>query len=373
MNLQLWLKKLPVILIVLLGFSGRSDMPLASTAKVATTARTEESILFETSYYLYTINTDGVNLRRLAPTNVEVASPEWSPDGRRIAFSANLSDNEEIYVIDVDGNNLVNLTKSPENDGEPVWFPDGTKLLFIRWHNTGQSPQSYTMNADGTDQVPFAGHYRVWDYTRSPNGAWFLYSAGRQEAQELFLVSADGTTSMQLTDNHFEDYDADWSPSGGQIVFISARDGNNEVYTMNADGSNPIRLTYTPEIDEGGPGWSPDGRYIAYKILGGDFSPLYVMHPDGTNSVRIGEDAFLGDVVSYAWSPDGQYLAVSGRHEWEGYYIYIVPINCVISSIGCGRTSATNILRRDWRLLDGSNTAPESLSWKPLAESAINQ
>ena len=42
-----------------------------------------------------------------------------------------------------------------------------------------------------------------------------------------------------------------WSPDGRQLAFQSARDGNLEIYVMNADGTNPVRLTNDPADDVG--------------------------------------------------------------------------------------------------------------------------
>src|SRR5262245_24693291 len=55
-----------------------------------------------------------------------------------------------------------------------------------------------------------------------------------------------------------------WSPDGQSIAFQSNRAGNMDIYVMAADGSNPIRLTDSP-ADDGMPAWSPDGRRVAYS------------------------------------------------------------------------------------------------------------
>ena len=203
-------------------------------------------------------------------------------------------------------------------------------------------------------------------------GKWLVFSDGREEAEEIYLVSADGTEIVQLTDNQSRDFSPTWSPDGERIAFVSSRDGNNEIYVMNNDGSGVTRLTYTPEDDEFVPTWSPEGRYIVYQVSGRDFNPLYVIHPDGTNQVRIGEGALLNDTVDYAWSPDGRYLAVSGWHPWEGSYIYVVNIACADSPSGCGRDEndyipdtrfMVNIVKH---IPEISSASPAlSLSWAP--------
>ena len=80
-------------------------------------------------------------------------------------------------------------------------------------------------------------------------------------------MTPDGKTRIQLTQN--ADSEASWSPDGKHIVFISYRDGNGQIYVMNADGSNQIRLTNGTD-NYGQPAWSPDGKKIAFTTNNGN-------------------------------------------------------------------------------------------------------
>ena len=81
---------------------------------------------------------------------------------------------------------------------------------------------------------------------------------------EIYVMNADGTNPINLTNHLAEDTQPDWSPDGLQIVFSSNRDGdwekdrndNWEVYVMNADGTNPINLTNNRAWDSS-PAWEP--------------------------------------------------------------------------------------------------------------------
>jgi len=67
---------------------------------------------------------------------------------------------------------------------------------------------------------------------------------------EIYVVNADGTGLINLTNHASDDTRPDWSPDGTLIAFQSNRHGNPEIYVMHADGSdgtNPRRLTVSPD------------------------------------------------------------------------------------------------------------------------------
>ena len=124
---------------------------------------------------------------------------------------------------------------------------------------------------------------------------------------EIYVMNANGTEMVRLTNDPGKDGFPTWSPDGSRIAFQSDQDGNFEVYVMDADGSNLVRLTDDPAGD-GFPDWSPDGSSIAFASdRDGNFE-IYVMDADGGNPIRITSDpAANGKPV---WSPDGSRLGI---------------------------------------------------------------
>jgi Tol biopolymer transport system component len=73
---------------------------------------------------VYVINADGSGQRTALTSNSAVdLEPDWSPDGKKIAFSSDRDGDFDIYTMDADGSNVAQLTNSPGDDKQPDWLP----------------------------------------------------------------------------------------------------------------------------------------------------------------------------------------------------------------------------------------------------------
>ncbi len=102
-----------------------------------------------------------------------------------------------------------------------------------------------------------------------------------------------------------------------KIVYETNRDGNWELYLVNADGSNPVNLTNTKDVDELYPKPSPDGTKLCFvadeKKGKGKVRNVYVMNIDGTQRTKVADNA-----REPCWSPDGSSVAYM-KGEYEEY------------------------------------------------------
>jgi Tol biopolymer transport system component len=113
------------------------------------------------------------------------------------------------------------------------------------------------------------------------------FQSDRDGNMEIYVMSADGSGQVNVSNNPTDDRTPAWSADGRQIAFSSTRDGNAEIYKMNADGSGQTRLTVNPARDLH-PAWTSDGRIVFDR--GADVSPfactgstdVYIMNADGT-------------------------------------------------------------------------------------------
>ena len=113
------------------------------------------------------------------------------------------------------------------------------------------------------------------DVQISPDGSQVLFCY----KGDIYKVSADGGTAVQLTTQDSYECTPIWSADGKQIAFASDRHGNMDIYVMAAEGGSATRLTYnsTAEVPQS---FTPDGKWVLFGAQIQD-PATSVMFPSG--------------------------------------------------------------------------------------------
>ncbi len=198
---------------------------------------------------IWRLDTPGDGAIASTPPAVAIASsradihPQFSLDGRRVAFTSTRSGGWEIWVSDLDGANAVQLSSlhAPTGTGAPQWSPDGKNIVFA---------------SDAEGQF------------------------------DIFVVPSGGGKPRNLTSNPAIDHVPTFSSDGQCVYFGSARSGQYQVWKVPLAGGEPVQVT-----TDGG--WvskeSSDGAYQYFTATpaGGAPVPLWRVPTAGGPAIKV--------------------------------------------------------------------------------------
>jgi Tol biopolymer transport system component len=201
---------------------------------------------------------------------------------------------------------------------EPVVSPDGKRIAFTGIKAVGFQLDLYVMNADGSGRLqltddPAQDLGADW----SPDGESIVFnSAPTGGTTSLVVIRADGSGRRELaSDAAF----GSWSPDGRRLAFSGLARGGN--WTVNADGTDERALHLCDSgCDAVAPRWSPDGAWFAFAPAPGGHGGVAIVSTDGKPADVLMPTLAVGRPV---WSPDGTRLAVI-RIEAGHRLIYVV-------------------------------------------------
>ncbi len=230
--------------------------------------------------------------------------PDWSSDGRAVAFARYANDAIELELLDLTAGTVRALTANGAVNVEPRWSPDGGHLAFVsslynrRWHIFIANPQSGAITRLTEDQdsgLP-RYYYSRWDHylspTWSPDGSELLFVSNRGHIHGTGgfwrMAARPGAVPREV---RYEETTwkarPDWAPDGRRIVYSSYSGGQwHQLWLMTSEGGDPFPVTYG-DFDATTPRWSHDGKHIAYISNDGGNTSLWVVDVPGGRRQRI--------------------------------------------------------------------------------------
>jgi len=156
-------------------------------------------------------------------------NPQYSPDGRRLAFESTRTGQSAIWMSDAEGSNLVEVfSKTGKHSGTPRWSPDSQ---------------------------------------------WLAFDSSAEGNFDIYVIRPGSRQPRRLTTDPSDDAIPSWSPDGRGIYFASNRSGRREVWKVPAAGGSAVQITRSGGLCVHA---STDGTRIYYTKNDGD-SALWTM------------------------------------------------------------------------------------------------
>ena len=258
--------------------------------------------------------------RRLTFSKSGESGAAWSPDSRRIAFSAKREGDEtsQIYVMDVAaGGEAARVTSLSTGARAPVWRPDGRALLFTSTVYPGAADDEANKQVAAARK---AQKYRARVYERFPIRNWDKWLEDTQghlfvqtleqgaKARDLLagtkLVGEAGFAG-RVTDAG-EEFDAVWTPDGESIVFVATTtrnvaayaNSNSALFKVAAAGGEPVRLTSGKDS-------------FSRPVFRADGQALYAIF----NSETSGKVYNLDRLAMFSWPKMGEAIVLTANFD----------------------------------------------------------
>jgi Tol biopolymer transport system component len=200
--------------------SGTADNATFPTVVRTANGRLQLAYVYEHLSYNFWILELGRSPRLLIPSTRIDSSPQFSPDGGRIAFVSDRSGAEEVWVVDSSGENATQLSSFGAGScGSPRWSPDGSRIVFDYLGDKGRA--LHVIGAGGGPVRRLTSWGELGRASFSRDGRWIYYLSRQSGTFQVWkLEAASGTGLSQpvqvTTDGGFEAYE---SPDGSVLYY----------------------------------------------------------------------------------------------------------------------------------------------------------
>jgi TolB protein len=267
--------------------------------------------------------------------------------GSLLAFVSNRNGlRYQIYTYNLLTKEIRQLTTDAANKGRVAWSPDGQKIFYESAGADGKK-DIFVMNADGTGSVNLTNTPGDDTYPAvSPKTGQVAFVSSRNSWLQIWWMQPDGSGPTNVSAFHSnkpynrpQEWDPAWAPDGTTLYFMLNVTGQTRVYRWDSrqTSSDPEVVTIMAgDYIEKEPAVSPSGDYVAYTRMIDNGSEICVVTTD--LSKRAPCTSPLTDRLNNSdpeWSPDSQWIAYMTQRGGN-FDIYLIMIS------GAGRINLTD-------------------------------
>lgn len=286
---------------------------------------------------IWLVSIDGGKAERLTIHQADEKFPQWSPDGKEIAFSSDRFGNDDIYVISSLGGVPQQLTFFSSDDRVCDWSHNGNQVYFTskRDFYYHRQPILYQVEKDkgGTPTELLAEYLN--NAKISLDGNWIAFSRGSSNYYrkhyrgssntDIWLYHFKTKQYKQLTTHNGNDSNPMWSSDSKLIFYISDQEDDTfNIWQMDLTGNNKKQLTHFKHDGVQFPNISRNGKVIAFEkeheiwtmsLPNNNLKKLEIFAPSDLKSNLVELKSFTDEATEIAISPTGKEIAFVVRGE----------------------------------------------------------
>jgi Tol biopolymer transport system component len=214
---------------------------------------------------LWRSKVDGTERLQLTSPPMAVLQPQWSPDGKQIAFSASLPGKPfHVYIVSADGGVPKEVTKGDRDDVFPNWSRDGNSLFFGNFSGA-PAVGIYQLNLTTNQLTTLTGSEGRWFPRLSPDNNYIAALSNANRSIMLFDMKTQEWTQLTKTSA----IHVVWSHDGRYVYFDSTAEGEPALYRVQIKDRKLERVASLKDVKR-----PTSGTFGSWIGLAPDDSPL---------------------------------------------------------------------------------------------------
>jgi TolB protein len=248
-----------------------------------------------TRFQLLVADADGANPQAIVSSNEPLLSPQWSPDGSRIAYVSLENKKPVVYIQSLSTGARTVVANFRGSNSAPAWAPDGRRLAVTLTKEGGS--QLFLINADGGGAQRIMSSPAIdTEANFTPDGQSILFTSDRGGTPQIYRLHLATNAVERMTFDGTYNVSPRATPDGKGFVFVR-RDGNRFQIAFQDYATRQVQVL-TPGPNDESPSVAPNSRMILYAVEPGTLAAVSI---DGRVKQRLSSPAT--DVREPAWGP----------------------------------------------------------------------